>query len=287
MWGTNFSVLKVSLADVPPMFFASSRFVIALAVMAPLSLLTGDPLRVGRRDVLPILGVGLLGNGLYMALFVYGAARTSADNAALILATVPVWVALFAGLSGVERVARWGWAGVFLSLAGIACIVAGSSGGHGLEFGGASLAGDVLVLLSTMAWAGYSVLVKPLVRRCSPMSVTMLSAVAGAVPLLLLTLLVVPPGDLGRISTRGWITLVVSAVIGIALPYIIWNYGIRQLGSARTALYSYLVPFIALIVAWIWLGETLTPVQVAGGACVLAGVVLARRFVDAPVAERA
>jgi len=278
MWGTNFSVLKVGLVDVPPMFFASARFVLALVLMVPMAWLTGHSLRVERRHVWPIVGVGLLGNAVYMVLFVYGAARTSADNAAMILATVPVWVAVMSSLSGTERVTRGGWCGVALSLGGVFCIAIGSDAGAELQFGGASLAGDGLVLLATLAWSGYSVLVKPLVRSCSPISVTVLSVAAATGPLLLLTVPFVSVEAVRGISPRGWITLAVSALIGIALPYFIWNYGIRQLGSARTSLYSYLVPFFALVVAWLWLGETLTPIQLVGGTLVLAGVLLARRY---------
>jgi len=105
-----------------------------------------------------------------------------------------------------------------------------------------------------------------------------LSVAAATGPLLLLTVPFVSVEAVRGISPRGWITLAVSALIGIALPYFIWNYGIRQLGSARTSLYSYLVPFFALVVAWLWLGETLTPIQLVGGTLVLAGVLLARRY---------
>jgi drug/metabolite transporter (DMT)-like permease len=168
---------------------------------------------------------------------------------------------------------------VAVALAGVAAIVAGSEAGSHLAFGGASLTGDALVLLATIAWSGYTVLVRPLVRACSPIAVTVLCTAAGAVPLLLLSVALVPVAELAETSRRGWIALAVSAVIGIAVPYFIWNWAIRQIGSARTSLYSYLVPLIALVVARTWLGETLTAAQVVGGALALCGVVVARRSV--------
>ncbi len=277
MWGTNFSVLKVGLADVPPLFFAAARFVIALALMVPWALSSGHSLRVARQEWLPIAGVGLLGHAAYMVLFLHGAARTSAANAAMILATVPVWVAVIGSASRLERVTRWGWAGACLALAGVFLIVIGGVDGAQLEFGGASAAGDALVLLATLAWSGYSVLVNPILKRCPPVTVTVLSITVGTVPLVLLTLPFVSPAKLLAISTRGWTALIVSAVIGIALPYFIWNFGILRLGSARTSLYSYVTPCFALIVAYLWLGEPLTLLQICGGALVLVGVGLARR----------
>ena len=78
-------------------------------------------------------------------------------------------------------------------------------------------------------------------------------------------------------AARGWWALGASALIGIALPYFIWNHGVSVLGSARTALYSNLTPVVALLVAWLALGERLAPGQAAGGVLVIAGVLLARR----------
>jgi len=281
MWGTNFSVLKIGLLDIPPMFFAASRFVVALALMLPLVKLMGHPLTLGRQDMLKIIGVGLVGNSLYMVLFVYGAALTSADNAALILATVPVFVALIGSALGSERIAWPGWVGVSASLVGIVFIVSGSPRGSNLGLHATSLKGDLLVLGATIAWASYSVMIRPLVERHSPMAVTTVTTAAGAVPLVLLTIPTVEFDELQAISSRGWWALIASALIGITLPYLFWNYGISKLGSARTSLYSYLVPLIAVVVAWFWLGETLTLPQWFGALLALCGVLLARQFVHA------
>lgn len=277
MWGTNFSIIKVALTDLSPLLFASSRFLLIVPVMVALAWLSGHSLRVERRFWLPIAGLGLVGNTVYQLLFIFGADRTSADNAALILATVPVFVAVLGSLAGTERVGTRGWVGVGVSLVGIFVIVTGSDAGQTLEFGSASAVGDLLVLLAAVAWSVYTVWMRPVVKECSPVAVTVLSTAIGSIPLLLLSLPVVRWEELAQVSNRSWVALAASGMFGICLPYFIWNYGIRKLGSARTSLYSYLVPFIALIVAWAWLGETLTAQQFLGGALALAGVVLARQ----------
>jgi drug/metabolite transporter (DMT)-like permease len=84
--------------------------------------------------------------------------------------------------------------------------------------------------------------------------------------------------DWGDVSTNAWMGLIFSAGFGIALSYFFWNYGVSKLGSARTSLYSNLTPAVALLVAWLWLGETLTTQQWWGALLALAGVVLARRY---------
>lgn len=281
MWGANFSIIKVAMVDVPPLWFAAFRFVIALVVMFSLARMLGHSLYIERKGWWQVAGLGLLGNSTYQLLFVVGAERTTAANAALILATVPVFVGLIGRLIGSERIALWGWIGIGLSLAGIFEIITGSDRDAALEFGGATLVGDLLILLATLAWSTYSVLARPVVRRYPTMAVTVFSIAVGTVPLVLAALPTIDIDRLARISARGWIATCVSAIVGIAIPYFIWNYGISRLGSARTSLYAYITPLVALIVAALWLGERVTPQQVAGGALVLAGMLLARRFVKA------
>jgi len=87
------------------------------------------------------------------------------------------------------------------------------------------------------------------------------------------------------VSTGAWLALIFSGSFGIALAYFFWNYGVSKLGSARTSLYSNLTPPVALLVAWLWLGETLTAQQWWGALLALAGVVLARRYTS-PVNHR-
>jgi drug/metabolite transporter (DMT)-like permease len=68
-----------------------------------------------------------------------------------------------------------------------------------------------------------------------------------------------------------------SGCLAIGLAYFFWNYAISHLGSAHTSFYSNLTPIVALLTAWLWLGETLTLTQGLGAALAISGVVLARR----------
>lgn len=278
LWGVNFAVVKVGLAELPPLAFNSVRFLAAGAVLAAMAGAAGQWRRIERRHLPWLLGLGLLGNTIYQLLFVFGAAATTADNAALILATVPVWVALTGTLAGVERVAAAGWLGVALSLAGIALIVSGSDRHAELRFGGATLEGDALVLAATVCWSLYTLVSRPLMLRYGSTTVTTFSTLAGALPLIALGLPQLWSLDRAAVSSAAWVAAVCSGVGAIALAYSMWNFGISHLGSAHTSLYSNLTPPIALVTAWLGLGETLTPQQLAGAVLAVLGVVLARRY---------
>ena len=278
IWGVNFSVVKFALSELPPLAFNTIRFSAAGAVMTAAILASGQHWRFERRHLPGLLALGLLGNAAYQLVFIFGAAATTADNTALILATVPAWVALAGSLAGLERLRPAAWLGVGLSLLGIGLIVLGSDRAAHLRFGGATLRGDALILLCTLCWSAYTLLTRPAVRRYGVLSVTSFCTLTGAVPLVLLGL---PQLASATASPAVWAAAVQSGVCAVALAYLFWNYGVARLGSARTALYANLTPPIALLTAWLGLGETLTPIQGAGALVVVAGVVLARRHASA------
>ncbi len=277
IWGTNFSIVKFGLSELSPLAFNAVRFACGGAALGVAARVAGQRWRFERRHLPFLIGLGLLGNALYQLLFILGAAATTADNAALILGTVPAWVALGGSLAGVERVAPAGWLGIGLSFSGIAMIVLGADRGADFHFGGASLKGDALILLCALCWTAFTLLMRLAVRHYRPLTVTSFCAVVGAVPLILLglpELASLPPGS---VSAGAWAAAVFSGVFAIGLGTLCWNFGVSHLGSARTSLYSNLVPLVALCVAWLALGETLTAQQGLGALAVIAGVVLARR----------
>jgi drug/metabolite transporter (DMT)-like permease len=88
--------------------------------------------------------------------------------------------------------------------------------------------------------------------------------------------------DLAGLGLATWLSIVYAGVLAISLAYLLWNLGIRRLGNARTAVYSNLVPVVALAAAWLALGERPTPLQLAGAAVILAGLTLTRSRGPAP-----
>ncbi len=276
-WGFNFSVVKFALAEVPPLAFNAIRFFAAAVTLLVIARLVGLRWQFERRHLPFLVGLGLIGNAIYQVLFIYGAAATRADNAALILGTVPVWVALVGAITGMERVGPGGWAGILVSFSGIVLIVVGGDREAHFEFGGATLAGDGLVLLATFCWSAYTLLVRLAVRHYRPMSVTVFITLVGALPLILIGIPELVTLDFASVSIGAWAAVAFSGIFSIAISYFVWNHGIARLGSARTSLYSNLVPIVGLLTAWWWLGETLTPLQGWGALAALAGVALARR----------
>ncbi len=276
-WGINFSVVKFALVTLPPLVFSGLRFVLAASLMLILAFVTGHRFNFERRHIPYLIGLGLIGNTAYQIFFILGINGTTANNASLILATVPMWVALMGTIIGSDRVELKGWLGVVLSLAGIILIITGGDQHAEFSFGGPSLLGNIFVLLATLCWSSYTLLSRPLMRHYSSASVASFSTSMGTIPLFLISVPTLLTVDWRMVPGSVWLALVASGVFGIALAYFFWNYGVSRLGSARTALYSNLIPPVALLVAWLWLGETLTLLQWGGAVLALFGVFLARR----------
>jgi drug/metabolite transporter (DMT)-like permease len=282
VWGLNFAVVKGALEVIPPMAFNALRFPLAsLTVWAILR--ARGPLRMPeRRDIWAILALGIAGNGVYQLLFIQGLDRTTAGNTALLLATVPVWAALLGALLREAPLDRWVVAGILATLVGMVLVISGS--GNGLSLGGATLVGDLMAAGAAVLWATYTVGSRRLILRYGSVPVTAWTLWSGTVVLVLLGVPELRTVAWSAIPLwSGWGAVVFAGVLALGLSYLLWYRGVHRLGSARTAAYSNLVPVMALLGAWVLLGEVPTGVQWAGAAVILGGIVLARMGAPLPV----
>ena len=270
--GTNPVAVKVAVAEFPPLPFVTVRFTLAgLLLLTLVALLEQADGRPGRRDLLSLAGVGLVGVGANNVAFTLGVSMTTASETALIYAAVPIWGILLGLALGLERPTPWGILGVCLAFSGVAVVVYG-----GLT-GSTSLLGNLLVVVATVCWGSYAVLSLPLLRRYSPLvvaSYTMLFGGLGALPLAL-------PGFLDAswadASGRAWEALAYSTLLVAAFGFWAWQRGVSQIGANRVLIYQYLITLVGVTAGVLLLGESLTANKVLGGAVILLGVYLARR----------
>lgn len=272
IWGVNFSVVKYGTELVDPLAYNAARVTLA-AVALVLVARIARSVWPARRDVLALLALGTLGNGLYQIFFVEGVARTRAGDAALVIAAAPVFIAIIGRIRGVERVSARGVTGIVLSIAGIALVVLASAGG---STGDATLLGDALVLGGTICWSLYTVLLQPYTERVDGVTLSAITMVGGMVPLLLVAAPAMARTDWAGMPPLGWGAITYSGLFALVLAYLFWYRGMRVLGPTRTAMYSNLQPLIALLVAWAALGEVPTPWQGLGAALIMGGLVLTR-----------
>ncbi len=272
IWGVNFSVVKYGLRFMEPLAFNAVRVVLAGVVLLAIARAQGLQLPP-RRQLWSLLALGVLGHGVYQALFVEGMARTRAGNASLVMAGTPVLIAILGRLRGVERLHLRGYVGIALSIAGIGAVLSGTAVERP---GDASLTGDLLILASSASWAVYTVLLKPFTHHVDGVQVSALTLIGGALPLCVLSLPSIARTDWMALPAGAWGSILYGAIFALVIAYLIWYRGIRLLGPTRTSMFSNLQPIIAVLFAWMALGETPTVAQGLGAAAVLTGLLLTR-----------
>jgi drug/metabolite transporter (DMT)-like permease len=233
----------------------------------------GGGITLPRRDVIRLLLLGVLGNGLYQLFFVLGVARTRAGNASLIVGAAPAFIALIARARGMERVKRTTLVGIGLSVIGVALVIVGSATE---STGDTTMLGALLVFLGVICWTLYTIGLQPYAARIDITQLSAITLVGGAIPLLIVSAPALVSTNWSAIGIGGWLAVFYSSVISMGVAYFFWYRGLRVLGPTRTAVYSNLQPIVALLVAWAFLSETPTMFQGVGAATIIAGVFLTR-----------
>src|SRR3954471_9581047 len=272
IWGVNFVVVKYATQVFNPVAFTGLRVGTVAVFLVAVAFARHKP-NLARRDVIGLLLLGMLGNGLYQLFFVHGVARTRAGNAALIVGSAPAFIALIARARGMERVKRLTFVGIALSVVGVALVIAGSAGSSNGE---TTLLGSVLVFFGVLCWSVYTIGLQPYTKRIDVVQLSAITAVGGAIPLMIASTPALVATDWSAVRIGGWLALLYSSVLSMGVAYFFWYRGLRVLGPTRTAVYSNLQPIVALLVAWAFLNEAPTIFQGVGAATIIAGVFLTR-----------
>ncbi len=272
IWGVNFSIVKFGTTVFSPLAFTGLRVAVAAMVLLGVAAARRKPFPV-RKDILSLMTLGVLGNGLYQLLFVEGISRTNVGNAALIVAAAPALIAIASRLGGVERVRGRVLAGVALSLLGVALVVFGSARSHE---GQTTLLGTLIVFCGTICWATFTILLGPYARRLDPIQLSAFTMLGGCIPMLFATPFALASTEWSQVGPAAWGSIFYASVISMGVGYLFWYRGLRVLGPTRTAVYGNLQPVIAIAVAWVFLKETPSMWQGVGTGTIMTGVFLTR-----------
>jgi drug/metabolite transporter (DMT)-like permease len=282
IWGLNITVTRyVVTHGFQPLAFAAIRYGFATVIFVGLTFALERSLRIGGRDHLVQVAVAALVLYLNQVCFVYALKLTTATTVALTLGTLPVFAALFASLTGIDRMTGRLWVAAGVSFAGVA-LVAGGSGG---DVSG-NLAGNVLAVGVAATWAAYSVAIAPLMRTYSPYRISAVVLMAMVLPLVLTASPQISSQDLS-LGGLVWLGFAFAVVGPLVVTNVMWFTAVHRVGPARATLFANLQPFVGALFAVVLLSEPLSALEIAGGAAIAAGILLAgrRRQAVAPPAE--
>jgi drug/metabolite transporter (DMT)-like permease len=272
-WSLNFIIGKIALREFPALLLSCLRTTLAGLLMLPVYFLR--PNRHGRfsaRSGLPLVALGILGVVCNQVLFVLGLNRTSVAHASILVCTAPVIVLLIAAAARQERITAMKLAGLATAVAGVTILQTARHHGSG-----ATLAGDALVISSSLAFALFTVLGKRYTREYGTVTLNTYAYATGALLLVPLTLWQGAGFPFAQVSAAAWISLAYMALVPSVICYLIYYWALTHIPATRASAFSYVQPVIATLVAIPVLSEHVTAQVVLGGALTLGGVYITGR----------
>ena len=273
IWSLNFSAVKVGVGAIAPLAFSVVRFVLGASVTVVVVLAREGLPRFRRQDLGLLLAAALCGITINQVAFVGALSITSASNVALLMGTIPIWTALIALATRQEQLDAAHWVALVAGIGGVALVVLG--GAHA-GLGAVSFGGEALALATAASWAGYSVLIRPLMARYSALALSAFMMVAGTLALVPFALPQLAGQDWGAVPGDAWLALAYAAILSVSLTNILYFTAIHRVGASRAALYTYLEPFLGVLFAVLLLADRVTLPQLVGGGIIVAAVALGR-----------
>lgn len=270
MWGLAPVATRAAVSHLSPLLLVVFRALAAGLVLLPWS--AGPLRRLDRAAAIRASCAGLLGMAGYYLPVAFGVQWLPASTAALVLATEPVWILAMARLLLGERAPRWAWIGAAVALAGVAVIAGPDLPRAGAD--GHALAGLALVLLGTLLFGAYTIVLRPLSAARGARAATAMSTVLGSVPYLALAGFLVPR-QVPALPAVAWGELAFLALGSTVAGMLMWNSSVARIGSTRAGLLLFLEPLVGVTGGLVLLGEHLSAGDIAGGPLVMTGVVIA------------
>ncbi len=275
IWALNFSIVKITLQQIDPFSFNALRYILASILLVYAAKRKGYSLKVKKEHFWKLVGIGIVGNLVYQMLFIIGLDYTFSANAAVMLGSIPIWVALLSQLFTDEKLTPVKSIGIFLAFIGVAFIIIG--GRNEISFASDSFKGDLITLLAAISWGVYTILSKKYLKFYSSSQYSAFMSIVGVISLMIVGFPFLIKVNFTEITLGGYGGIVYSGLLSVGLAYLIWNNGIHKIGAVRSAAYQNLVPVLGLFFGILILDEPLTVFQYIGSGFVIIGIILTRK----------
>ena len=270
VWGTNFLAIRYMVETIPPLMAMGVRSVIAGAILYWWARARGS----GVPEPSEWKGAALAGAFLFLGAhgaLAWGETRVPSGIAALVLATIPVWLVIVDWLGAkAPRPAPGVWLGLATGVAGLVVLTDPGS----IRGNGASMAGFLVLLASPPCWAIGSIIARGQPKKHPVTLITGMQLMTGGTLLLLASLVVgeLRSFEVAAVSGRSIVALTYATLLGsvVALTAYIWL--LRVTSAAVAGTYAFVNPLIAVAVGWAFAGEDVTWRVVVAGALILTGV---------------
>ena len=276
-WAGNFNLARAIHADVPPLGLSFWRWAVAALLLLPFawnSMRAALPL--AREHWRLVLALAVLGIAGFNSLVYVGLQTTTATNGVLLQSVTPITMILLAGLVLHEKSTLAQWAGIGVSLVGVLVIITKADWRIFQQL--AFNRGDMWIVLATLDWSLYTVLLRKLPQGLRGMPILGFSITLGALAILPLYVYESVTFQTMPVTAISVASIAYVAVFPSLLSYMFWNHATQKLGVNRTGQFSHLMPVFGILLATLLLGERLQLYHALGMLLVAAGLVLTNKI---------
>ena len=276
-WGGTFVAGRIVSQDVAPFSTAFLRFAVASVFLLVLTWkVEGTLPKPNKSQLIALVALGMTGIFTYNVLFFKGLKIIEASRASLIVATCPVFIAIFSALFMKERIGLIKGLGVVISVGGAGVVV--SKGSMSEIFKGSVGRGELFILGCVLCWVAYSLIGKAAMKSLSALVCVSYSSAIGAIALFVPAVFEGLLQNARHASFVDWLCIFFLGVFGTVIGFVWYYQGVKSLGPTQAGLFINFVPIFAILSALLILGESVTLSLAAGAAMVISGAYLTNRY---------
>jgi drug/metabolite transporter (DMT)-like permease len=273
IWAGTFVATKLVLTQIPPAISALYRYIVASVILLVLNSKNRE--KIEKRDYPSLLLLGLTGVTFYYLLQHYGIRYTNAIDASILVSLSPVFICLISWILLKEAVKPITIAGLLLALAGSILVI----GGGKLSLGGLEtrLWGNILILLTALSWAVYSVYGKKLLLKYKTITLITWTTLIGTIFLIPFSLAEISSGQNIWLDWFGWLYILYLGGAASVYGYLAWYRALNKLPYVTVGSYLYFRPVLTGIIAGIVLNEQIGLEVLIGGVIIILGTYLSTK----------
>lgn len=272
IWGGTYVVVKVVVAVIPPLELVWMRYLIALVALVIIGLVTKQKWKIKKKHIGLITVISIVGYVISIVTQETGTMLSSAQMGAIITATTPAFMVVFASLILKERLTFKKAVSVSLATIGVIIIV-------GIDdINMSSMLGGISLIIAALTWALMSVLIKCLPSDYSQIVVNTYATLIAFVVLTSFVITRLPKLNLSELTNPSiWGGLLYLGIVSTAVAFLLWNRGLQMLNASGGGVFFFFQPVVGTLLGWLILGETISITFWLGSFLILLGVLIVIR----------
>jgi drug/metabolite transporter (DMT)-like permease len=279
LWSGNFIIARGLSESIHPVSLAFWRWVVAVAFLLPFGIRSLiNEWQVIKSNFRYLLLTALIGVTIFNTLIYVAGHTTTAVNLSLIAITIPIFILILSQIFYREMITMKKAAGVFITITGILLLISNGSVATLLHIRFAI--GDLLMLLASIIFAFYSILVKKIPARLSMNAFLLSTFIMGLIPLFPLYLWERSVYGAGTFGSSTILSILYVGIFASLVAFFMWNKAILKIGPAKTSLVYYTLPVFSGVLALLFLDEPITGIHVFSMLLIISGIAIASHEVD-------